>query len=235
MRQSLFLLLLCSISFASVSEDQWTEIHGSGVQTSEEKSSSNKQADRIAREIQTENLVALAKRTDKSLAAVIKIGVMNLRYRGFKKEATDLEMGYFKMTHFVEKVMLKPNRDIGDFEPLSKYLAAAYELLEYKLGYQICYTLRLSDIKSLNYAIPVVFRMCKYPEDEFELHFIHDLKYRGLLPLVSYWTTVITCSIATFGAGYFFICSPIAMGVEFAMDRWVGPAIAPKLYDLVCT
>lgn len=235
MRLFLFLsLVIANVGYSSISEDQWTEIHGSGVQTKEEKEVSNKRADRIAREIYEDKMVVLARKTDRSLAAIIDIGTRNLRLRGYKKEATELQSGYYKLTHFVEKTVLKGVRDIGDFEPLSKYLAVAYEVLEYKLGYQICYTLRLTDIKSLNYAIPVVFHPCKFGLSEFELHFVHDIKYRGLLPVVSYWTTVITCSIATFGAGYFFVCSPLAMGVEFAMDRWVAPALAPKIYNLVC-
>lgn len=233
-----WMLLFCFVSlssWASPSEDQWTEIHGDGSMSVSQKNDYEKRADKIAQSVLNEDLVPLARKTDTSLGAVIRIGVMNLRKHGFYADAARLEIDFKKFKGFVERAVVSGKRDIGDFEPLSKYLAAAYELLEYKLGYQICYTLRLSDIKSLNYTIPVVFSMCKYPVEEFELHFVHDLKYRGLLPLVSYWTTVVTCTIATYGAGYFFICSPLAMGIEFAMDRWVGPAIAPKLWNMVCT
>jgi hypothetical protein len=129
---------------------------------------------------------------------------------------------------------MQGGRNIGDFKPLSQWLAGVYDKIEAALGHEICYALRLSDIKTINYAIPVVFSPCDEGEIEFELHFIHDPNYRGLAPVVTYWVTVITCDVATYGAGTFFICSPIGMVTEFAMDRWVAPKIAPKLYDLIC-
>lgn len=235
MRIVLLSLLFSYSLFGSPSEELWTEIHGDGAMTVAQKSDYKTRAEKIAKELIKDDFRPLARKTDTALNAIIKIAVLNLKKHGFYTDARKLEWDWnTKYSNFVEKAVSQ--RDIGDFEPLSKYLAAAYELLEYKLGYQICYLLRLTDIKSLLYCIPVCFKLlCKVGLDEFELHFVHDLKYRGLLPVITYWTSLIVCSIATFGAGVFFICSPIAMGIEFAMDRWVGPAVAPKLWNLVCT
>lgn len=229
----LTLLLVCS--FLRADEDQaFTEIHGNGVYQIAEKEKGEKAAEKIANEIATRDLLPLARRTNNALSAIIKIGYLNLKKRGYYKDAVWLEQEWKKFNGSLERIVANPNRDIGSFKPLSEYLAVAYEILEYNLGYKLCYTLRLTDIKSLNYAIPVVFKPCEYGLKEFELHFIHDAKYRGLAPVVSYWTTVITCSVASFGAGYFFICSPLGMLVELGMDKAVAPWLAPKIYNMVC-
>lgn len=238
-------LMLCScVGFASDivhpvqpmdQSPEWIEIHGNGIYPVSTEKDAEIRAQKIASEIESSDMRALAKRTDQAIAMLIKVGVLNLRKRGFYKDADWMESQQKLHRNEVQRLVESSSKSIGDFEPISYFLAVAYETLEMRLGYQICYMTRLSDIKSLNFCIPVCFRPCRYPLSEFELHFIHDELYRGLAPVIAYWGTLIPCSIATFSMGIIFpVCSPLAMAVELVMDRALAPYLAPKIYSLVC-
>lgn len=227
---TLLIALLCSFAMA----DDWTEIHGDGVYSVAQQKDAQSRSNKLAKEIEQGQLVGLAGKTDRALGAIVRVGIINLKRRGYYAEASQLTVGWNRFSGELPRIVSNRNRNIGDFEPLSVWLALAYEVLEAKLGYQICYTLRLTDIKSINFTIPVVFSPCKYGLNEFQLHFVHDTKYRGLMPLVSYWITVIVCDVTTFGTGVFFICSPIGMLVELGFDRVIAPKLAPIIYDKAC-
>lgn len=226
---ALFLMLAISCHASD-----YTEIHGDGHYSEDQNYQARIGARRIGRDFERRKFRAMAEHGNRALSAIFKIGTLNLDRKGFHKEAEDLRNGWKQYDGELQRIVAKRNRDIGDFEPISKYLAAAYEILEYKLGYQLCYTLRLSDLKSLNYGLKEVFNPCPHTEKDFEDHFVHDAKYRGVAPVVTYWATIITCSIATYGAGYFFVCSPIGMATEWLMDKKIAPKIAPKIYSWAC-
>jgi len=231
----ILMAVFCLSSFASndiESSSEYKEIHGEGVPTI--TSRHRRLAQKISDELSRGNVLAIAKRSNTALRAMIKIGALNLHRKGFHQEAELLKAKWRAFDGKLIELAETPYRDIGDFDPLSDEIAIFYELLEAKLGYTLCYMLRLSDIKTLNHGLRVVFKPCEYGLDEFTLHFVHDSQYRGVAPVVAYWTTVITCSVATYGAGTFFICSPLGMGVEFVMDRALAPWLAPKIYNAVC-
>lgn len=229
----LIALLLPVIGYASI-DDDWIEIHG-GPLSSDDRKDVERRAKAISRDIERRDFGALAEKSNLALRGIMRVAVRNLKKRGFKDEAKKLQREWRSLDGTLIEVVSRRNWDIGDFAPLNQWLAVAYEILELKLGYDLCRLLRLSDIKTINYAIPVVFKPCPYGETEFALHFIHDSKYRGLCPVIAYWVTIITCNIMTFGSGnIFFICSPLGWGVETATDRWVAPYLAPKLYELMC-
>jgi hypothetical protein len=167
-----------------------------------------------------------------ALRAIITIGVYNLRHKGHPFEAYQLESEWKKLDG--KLIQIVQNRNIGDFPALSEFLRVAYDTLEAKLGKDICETLRLTDIKTINYCMVVVFRPCKYGYTNFYDHFVTDTYYKGLAPVVSYWAAVIPCEIASYGAGYFFVCSPVGMLVERAVLKRVSPWLAPKLFDRAC-
>lgn len=229
----LFIALILSIASEA---DDYTEIHGKGAPYSQgELIIGNRRAARIARDFERRHFRAMAEHSDTALRTILKVGILNLRRRGYKEEANALREGFERFDGEISRIVDKRNRDIGDFEPLIKWLATAYNVLESKLGYQLCYNLRLSDIKSLNYGLPEVFNPCLHNELEFEKHFIHDSKYRGVAPVVTYWVTVAGCSIGTYAAGIIFpICSPIGMVTEWVMDRKLAPYLAPKIYSWAC-
>lgn len=229
------LLIALSMSAAAAFGDMYTEIHGDGIYTVAENEDASRRVEKMRREIEIGGLKRLAEHTARDLDALMKIAAWNLKRKKYYSQASQLEREWKYHRVALTSFMMEDGRAIGDFEPLSQWLAEKYEMLELILGYEVCRALRLSDIKTFNYTIPVVFKPCEHGLPEFELHFIHDDRYRGLMPVVSYWATSITCSIATFGAGYFFICSPIAMLVEVGVDKWAAPWLAPRIFNMACS
>lgn len=224
------LMTFSALSTAAVDKEAWKEIHGDGTYTAQEK----KQADNKTKEaeLSLKNYTRLAVRANTALRAIVKVSVLNLYRKGYVYEAQKMDAEWKALDGKLIKAV--QTRSIGDFEPVSEWLAVAYELLELKLGLDMCETLRLTDIKTLNYCITVCFKPCVYGYSNFYEHFVTDERYKGLAPVVSYWATVVTCDIALYGAGYFFVCSPIGMLVERAVKNRVAPWAAPKLYDMVC-
>ena len=172
--------------------------------------------------------------TNNALRAIFKITVKELKRRNHKQLAKQIETEWrFFDGYIIEAVLLQ--RDIGWFEPMSEWLALTYESIELAMGYEATRALRISDIKTINHGIMVVFRPCKFGFQEFEKHFVHDDRYRGFAPVVVYWSTAIGCTVALHGAGYIFVCSPAALVLERLVDKRIAPRVAPKLYDLACT
>lgn len=231
----LFILLFLSFQHAfSLPDNSFTEIHGDGKYTVAQKKDADAKAEIVSREIDRASRKELATKVNTVLRAIYHVGFLNLRRHGYFKDAVWLRDNWRKHDGEIIK-LVETDRPIGDFEPISAFLALSYEVLELKLGLKLCYILRLSDIKTLNYATWLVLgHPCLHGEEEFRLHFIHDDKYRGLAPVLTYWLTVIPCSIATFGAGYFFVCSPIAMLAEVVMDWRLAPYLAPRIYARFC-
>lgn len=176
----------------------------------------------------------VAKTTDLAINGILKISIKELNDKGYSKLAKELEKDWKRFDGFLVRGLLL-NRDIGWFEPLIEWLALAYESIELALGIELCRSLRISDLKTINHGIVVVFRPCHYGESEFKLHFIHDEKYRGFAPVISYWAAAISCTAALHGAGYFFVCSPAAMVIERVVDKRIAPRVAPKLYKAACS
>lgn len=176
----------------------------------------------------------LAEKTDQALDAMIRLAVYKLNRVGKKKEAKvllreweDQWSGYITRT-----------RGIGDHAPISAWLSEKYRMLEFTLGKDVVYTLRLSDIHTINHALPVVFK-CVDNVDEMEyfLHFVHDDSptgpYRGLAPVVTYWVSFFACVGFTWGTGFLF-CSPISMGIEWFTKSVIAPKLNEPLWKKAC-
>lgn len=150
--------------------------------------------------------------------------------------------------------------DMGDHKPLSEKLALFYMVLEAKLGHTLCEFLHLTDINVINFTIPVVFHphqsevWCQEtlrmnPNDsceaEYKRHFAGTLWQKtqdpnakpplhdGLVPVVAYWITWGVCEVATYGTGWFLVCTPVGDLVEIAVERYVAPPLSDKLYARV--
>lgn len=176
----------------------------------------------------------VAERSNLAIRAIVRIAGINLRANNFHKEAIEIEQLWERFDGQLVDIALN-KRDIGWFEPLSDTLAIIYEIMEQKLGFEMCHALRLDDLKTINFGLYVAFRPCIYGFDEFYKHLADDPKYRALLPVISYWSSVISCSVATHGLGYFFICSPIGWAIERVVEKRIAPRVTPKLYDMACT
>lgn len=177
---------------------------------------------------------SVAYTTNEALKSIFKIAVVELRHRKDKELADKIEREWRQFDGYLIDIVVM-NRDIGWFKPLVEWLAITYEAIEASIGYEAARALRISDIKTINHAIVVVFRPCYFGFPEFEKHFVHDSRYRGLAPVITYWSTALACTAALHGAGYFFVCSPTAVLIERIVDKRVAPRLAPKLYNLACT
>jgi hypothetical protein len=187
----------------------------------------------------------LAERTDKSIEKLVKFAAGQMYKKGFKKEAEQIRDEYDKQFagYLTKMSRYSLFTNIGDHKPLSDWLATTYEKIESALGFTVCETLHLTDIKTLNYGLPIVFNPCDFDMGaitdarlvEYRRHFSGKCdgeKYHGVAPVVTYWTAELICTIATWGSGFLF-CSPIAGGAEFIMQK-VAPKLSDKIYDMAC-
>lgn len=229
----LFIALCLS---AHANDDLWVTLQGNGVYTTAQEQEANSKINRIAKDLQRDYYRELSRKANVSLRAMMKVGVINLRNRGHQEEAGWLERGWKRWDGEIERIVLSGrHRDIGSWKPLSTWLAAAYEVIEYALTYNVAYALRLTDIKSLNYGLVVTFSPCEYGLDEFMKHtWTGDPKYRSVVPLVTYWTVAIGCSFSSFGITYFYVCGPFGMLCELAMNKAISPWLGPRVYNLFC-
>lgn len=219
---------------------EFIEIHGDGMYTVSEQSQGSKKADALQKKWEKYGMVSWAKDANLAVKTVMRIGIMNLHRKGFHTEARDVELRWKKIDGLLIKYAQdyeSDSRKITDFEPWNKELAMLYLILEAKLTYPTAYALRLTDLATYLWTPPVVFHPCDKGEQEFFYHFAHDLDghYRSFAPTTAYWLTVLGCNIATYGAGYFFICSPASMLVEKIVDAKVAPWLSPKIYARACT
>lgn len=180
----------------------------------------HKIANEFGRDVKRGDLPSL---TNKALDSIILRGATELKAKGHSGEA---EKMLSEWENQWRGNLL--SRDLGDHAPLSQWLAEKYDMMEFILGKSVCHALRLDDIKTINYAIPVVFK-CIDDVDvaEYEKHFV------PLMGVVSYWSTLIGCTIGTWGTGFMF-CGPIAMGVEYITETFVAPKLNPYAWEKAC-
>lgn len=120
--------------------------------------------------------------------------------------------------------------DIGDYEPLSQWLATIYKKLESVVGQEVLKKSYLSDIYVFNYGTPVVFQPSgdsrnedTWDKDEYRLHFI---PFSGA---VAYWALRGTCQFVLKEPG--FICKQAAKGFRVAMVKYIAPKVSDKVYE----
>lgn len=185
----------------------------------------------------------LALRTDKAIRQIILHSVDRLKRKGFKKEANEILWTYDdKFQNYLERITVEDKfRNIGDFEPLSNFLEETYLKIEALIGKEACELLRITDLRALNFEIPVCFDPCnpKWNVLEFGYHFAggpdkNGNYTQGLLPITSYWLTIAGCSYLTLGTGYWLICSPIASIAEYEIAQYVAPPLGAMLYVSLC-
>lgn len=226
----LILALFGQLALSDYSKE-YTEIHGNGIYSQEVLTEAQRKANTIEKEVTT--LKDWAEQSNTALRGIIKIAAKNLRHHKEYRLARQIEREWKEQDGIIIEIA-SGLRNIGDYEPLSEWLDETYEKLEETLGFEVCQVLRLTDIKTLNFGLRVVFRPCKYGYDEFYKHFVTDDIYKGVAPVASYWAVVLGCSIGTYSIGYFFICSPVGVVVEAAVKNKTAPWAAPKIYKASC-
>ena len=236
----IFTIALCLAAHGNTS--MYEEVQGNGIYSVAEENDASRRVQKLIDVWQKGGMRKMAQDTDRAVDGIMKIAIRNLRHRGYSVEAKEMEQGWLANRGQVEQ-LLNSGRDrkITDFEPLSTFLATAYWKLQELLGYEICRALHLDLILTFNYTIKYVFSfMCANPEQEFYWHFVGDdpaivHPYRGLAPSVAYVLTTITCEVATFGAGIYWLCGPLGMLVEYSMTKWGAPWLSPRVFSMVCS
>lgn len=182
---------------------------------------------------QINDFYELAYHSNNSISNIVKLSAFRLRKKGHGETAGMIEAIWRHYDGRIVEIAIG-SRDIGWFEPISDAIALIYELTEQKLGYDVCHSLRIDDLKTINYALRVAVRPCYYGYEEFYKHMVKDPKYRGLIPVLSYWSIVIGCSYFTYGIGYPFICAPSAYIIEKVVENRIAPKAVNKLYKAAC-
>ncbi len=159
-----------------------------------------------------------AERTSQTMDALIRVATRALRDRGFEQDASILEIewqGWAKRTVSI--------LELGDHVPLSQWLSKAYLNLEEKLGPSLLRSLRLDDLNTLNFAIPVVFSPASWEKGEYRLHFV---PYSAI---ISYWSAWLTCSWVSSGL-WGWSCGKVADVPRVVMTRWLGPKLSDQIH-----
>lgn len=177
----------------------------------------------------------LASYTDSAMDGYFRVVVMNLKRLGHRQTAYQLQSEWAQHKGKLTQIVDYGDRYIGQYDPISEFLARWYDKLEALLTLEVARALRISDIKTFNYCIRVVILSpCTYGVHDFYEHFVHDAKYRGLFPVLVYHTSNLSCSLASFGTLVYWACGPLSSLIEMGADRWLGPKIAGPLYDAFC-
>jgi hypothetical protein len=239
-------LLFCSFAFAETSStDTIQEAQDSYNQLDTTHQNDTRSSARsLHREFRDYGLTALAMRSDQALDVIVKKGVEQLKEAGDDLYATQLESEWSeKFRGYLSHGMAQNGgRDIGDHKPLIEWLAQFYNRIEAVIGLDACKALHLSDIKTFNYCIPIVFHPCTFPMDavtisreaEYRNHFDQGAVYYGLVPVITYWVVDIACLAATQGAGTVWLCSPLGSAGEFIMGKWFAPKLSDFVFEKAC-
>lgn len=228
MKLFLIALSLCSLGFGELGT----------LGREQEKQVAEAAVAQMQQEAQT--LVGFVTYSQKAIDAIMKSVVSSLRWKGSWKLASELETGWAQWADQLVPMARAHQthlgiRNIGDFEPFHQWLSDAYEQIEADLGYPHCYSQRISDLKTINHGLVVVFKPCDYGYEEFYKHFAtNDPKYRSLLPVVAYWGTLLGCYAGSYGTGAILVCGGAAQIAESMVNQSVAPMLAPRIYESAC-
>lgn len=204
-----------------------------------EKEVTDKALAQIEQDMQS--LEGIATQANAAIGAIIQKTVQTLKLKGSWRLAREIEQGWKEFDGTIIQIAQSQQRklsvrNIGDFAPFNQWLSDVYEKTETDLGYAYCLSSRISDLKTINHGLVVVFNPCQYGYDEFYKHFAsNDPKYRSFLPVVSYWATVLGCYAGSYGTGVFMICGEVGVLVEELVQQDFAPMIAPQIYGGACS
>lgn len=180
--------------------------------------------------------VETAKKVDKSVQNIVRLAVFTLRKKGFYDEAKRIDDEYNQSyTGYTYKHAIGLLQDIGDHPPMWEWLDTLEKRLRELLGDFIMQVTRLEDLKTINYALPIVL----HPDGDIRTNpptMITKLDYKQhFVPfsgVIAYWTAWGLCTGATWGMGaVVFICSPIGMVAERVVENKIAPDLSDKIWD----
>jgi hypothetical protein len=180
--------------------------------------------------------VETAKMVDKSLQNMVRLSAFTLRKKGYYDEARRIEQEYGQYyNHYTFNHAIGLVQDIGDHPPMWEWLDKLEKDLRELLGDFVMQVTRLEDLRTFNYAIPIVL----HPDGDIRSEpptLITKLDYKQhFVPFagaLSYWTAWGVCTGATWGLGaVIFICSPIGMIAERVVETKIAPDLSDKIWE----
>jgi hypothetical protein len=195
--------------------------------------SSNDRAS-FQRDMEDPSQVGMAERTDMALESIIELAAWKLRREGYDADADRIEFNWayrYKgfLPDYARAVARGQKENIGDYTPMSQWLAEEYQRWVDLLGLTMVEFLHLDDINVMNYAIPVVFHMAILGNVQVDLP-SYSNHWNPFCGVVSYWSVWLGCTIGTYGTGMFLICTPAATICERYVVREIAPRLAPRAY-----
>jgi hypothetical protein len=153
---------------------------------------------------------------------MMKVTVDTLVELGHTREASRLQKEWVKV-----RAWLNTTEDLGDHDPLSKWLSATYNMVHGILGAKRMAQLHLDDIFVINYALPVVTSpQHDWGRMEYALHFI---PFTGV---VVFWAGMNACMDALAGQrGAFVFCERINNTLKHSAMNGVAPRLADFIYN----
>lgn len=166
----------------------------------------------------------LAQRAQRTVDAMVKLGVYALEHNGRVDRARYWESSYGAVR--AEMFNQLASFAVGDHGPWSAWLEAFYNDLKALLPPSVITQFHLDDIWYFNWTVTVVFNpVMGWDIDEYRLHFI---EFGGL---TSYWISYWACFAATISSGAIgFICEPIGSMVEKVARWWVLPDLSDYVW-----
>lgn len=205
----------------------------------------------LGRQLQRQRLPAVAHHGDRALDRLMKLALRELHNKGdadFAKvsafEWHTIYQGYF--TRMMQQARSKNSMEgIDDRRALWPWLAAFYMRVESKLGVQLCKALHLSDIKTINDTSRAVFHPCTFDllgapdrQAEYANNLCQDTtgdQLFGFVPVVSYWSAEIGCTVATWGTGAMTACGLAGMAAELLIARFACQPLSRLIYTKACS
>ena len=179
--------------------------------------------DEVSKDLQSDRIKL---RTRFAISVIVKTSARLLRKHGYPNDALQIEDEWTQndVRFFSDNLSVY---DIGDYKPLSEWLAKWYDKLEAAIPPKIFALTRLKDIKILNYGIPVAFdpKNGQWDKVEYGKHFV------PLSGVATYWSVQAGCSAGTAGVGIIVICGVAARGAERVMVKRIAPKISNRIYD----
>jgi hypothetical protein len=207
--------------------------------------------DGVAERLRGGDLVGVAADT---FEAQFKVACRELAKAGRQDLCNKLRAEWLDFGRSELVAMATRERDVGDHDPYSEWVAQWYFVIEAQLGVTIMELTHLRDIWVLNFTLPVAFnadagnvwcseQLNNHPgdtcRDEYRRHFsgtkfqkspdphADDVLHHGFAPVCIYWGVDIACLAA--GGG--FVCGIAATAAEYASERWLTPGISNLVFD----
>lgn len=193
--------------------------------------------DRVSSAMQADDKLEVAAMSDEALQGILRLMDGVLRAEGHDKLADDISTEYIAHYQFMFTNQLLGMKEIGDHPPANEWLATVHDRIHAALTDYWCQFFHLHLIMILNHGFPVVLNPSQYELPDYKDHFAGHMKsewrfvHHGVAGGLTWILVQVACSGATSGMGMAtFVCGPISSAAEFAMDKYLAPGMAERVW-----